>query len=159
MGKRTKRSYIAILGGVIAVLGVVLSIFIRELGWWNFLSVVGDNVDYTNTWAGAFFGDSDPYFSPEFTYLLPGIISGVGALLCLPGNKFLSFIGSLAVIAGLVVFLFLVQGSWIGDLADLLGKSALWDSGAFSKWRLGFGYFITAGGGILALVGAVTFKN
>jgi len=70
MARKTKRSYIAILGGIIALLGVVLSIFIRELGWWNFLSVIGDNVDYTDTWASAFFGDTDPYFNPEFTYLL-----------------------------------------------------------------------------------------
>ena len=152
MAKKTKRSYIAIVGGIVAILGVGLSIFIKELGWWNVLS----GEEYTTTWTSAFFGNTDPYFADEFNYLLPGIIAALGGLLCLFGNKMLSIVGGVVIIAGIIVFIVLLPGSntFLG-LAEAFDKSPYWDTGIIYKWRLGIGFFITCGGAVLALLGGL----
>jgi hypothetical protein len=154
MATKSNRSYIAIFGGIVAILGIVLSIFIKELGWWNLLAIIGSDVNYTDIFTTAFFGDNSVYFNSELTYLLPGIIAGVGGLLCLPGNKFLSLVGGVAVLAGIVVFMILLGDSWVGDVAELAGNSPFWGGVLFFKWRLGIGFFITGGGGLLAIIGA-----
>ncbi len=164
MAKKASRSFLAIIGGIIAVLGVVLSIFIKELGWWNFLTVFNDEIT-NNAFFSAFFGKGDPeYFGDTFTLLLPGIIAGVGGLLCVTGNKFLSLIGSVLVIVGIVVFIVLLGDSDAAVWADFINTNIYWDSvgvtvgDAFTgiRWRFGYGLFITAGGGILALIGGIT---
>jgi len=155
MAKKTSRSIIAIVGGIIALFGIVLGIFIKELGWWNMLNVFLGDVEYTNLYTTAFFGDVDTYFSSELTYLLPGIIAGVGALLCLSGNKILSLIGGIAVFAGMGLFMILLGGSWVGDLAELSDKNPFSDSFLVFKWRLGIGFYITGSGGLLALIGGL----
>ena len=163
MAKKTSRSLLAMIGGLIAIVGVVLSIFIKEFGWWNFLTVVNNEVT-NNEYLSAFFGDGDPYFADTFTLLLPGIVAGVGAILCLTGNKFLSFAGSILVIVGIVLFFVFLGDSDAASLASFLDTNIYWDSfgvtigDSFSgvRWRLGIGLFVTAGGGILSLVGSIT---
>ncbi|MBN2155876.1 MAG: hypothetical protein JW776_07515 [Candidatus Lokiarchaeota archaeon] len=166
MTKKTQRSFLAIIGGIAALLGVVLSIFIKELGWWNFLTVLGNEVT-DNDYLSAFFGDGDPYFSDTFTYLLPGIIAGVGALLCLPGNKILSLLGSVLVLVGVGVFFVLLGDSEAAVWASYIDTNIFWDSAGITigdsftgvRWRLGIGLFMTAGGGIIGLIGALTSKK
>ena len=75
--------------------------------------------------------------------------------MCLFGNKFLSIVGGIVTLAGLVVFMILLGDSWIGDLAELGGESAFWGGTLIWKWRLGIGFFITGGGGILAILGGI----
>lgn len=164
MAKKTNRSFLAIIGGIIAVLGVVLSIFIKELGWWNFKTLILGDVT-NNSYLSSFFGDGDPYFADTFTLLLPGIIAGVGGLLCITGNKFLSLIGSVLVIVGIVLFFVFLGDSDAATLASYIDTNIYWDSfgggDPFSgwKWHLGIGLFMTAGGGILSLVGAITTSS
>ncbi len=163
MSSKSNRSLLAMIGGFIAVLGVVLSIFIKEIGWWNFLTVVNNEVT-NNSYLSAFFGDGDPYFANTFTLLLPGIIAGVGGLLCITGNKFLSLIGSVLVIVGIVLFFVFLGDSDAAVLADYLDTNIFWDSFGVTigdsftgvRWRMGIGIFVTTGGGILSLVGAIT---
>lgn len=164
MANKSSRSYLAMIGGLVAVLGVGLSIFIKELGWWNFLTVINNEVT-DNAFFSAFFGEGNAnYFGDTFTLLLPGIIAGVGGVLCLTGNRFLSLIGSVIVIVGIVIFLVLLGDSDAAALADFLGTNIFWDKAGITigdaftgfRWRLGYGMFITAGGGILALIGGIT---
>lgn len=150
---KNRRSIIAIVGGVIILVSVALSIFIKELGWWNLLTVLGDDVTYTDVFTTPFFGDNDTYFNAELTYLLPGIIAGIGGILCLFGNKYLSITGGLVAITGMIVFMIFLGDSWVGDLAELAGKGALWGGILVWKWRLGIGFFITGGGALLAILG------
>jgi len=166
MAKKANRSFLAIVGGIIALLGVGLSIFIKELGWWNLLTVVNNEVT-NNAYLSAFYGDGDPYFNETFTYLLPGIIAGVGALLCLPGNKFLSILGSVLVFVGVGIFIVLLSDSEAATWAGFIDTNIFWDSFGVTigdsftgvRWRFGFGLFGTTGGGIISLIGALTVKR
>ena len=162
MAKKSNRSILAIVGGLIVVLGVVLSIFIEELGWWNFKTFLFGEVASSN-YLSVFFADGDPYFADTFTLLLPGIIASIGGIMCITGNRILSFIGSVLVIVGVVLFLVFLGDS---DVSTIL--SSYLDSNIFfetvgggdpfsgAKWYLGIGFFMTAGGGILSLIGAIT---
>ena len=163
MANKSNRSILAMIGGIVIVLGVVLSIFLKELGWWNFLTVVGGDVT-DNYYLSAFFGDGDPYFADTLTLLLPGILAGIGGLLCITGNRFLAFIGSVLGIVGIVLFIVFLGDSDAATVANYLDTSIFWDKvgitvgDVFSgvKWRLGIGLFTTGGGSILALVGGIT---
>ena len=163
--KMAKRniSILAIIGGIVALVGIGLSIFIEELGWWNFFDIL-DNDIVGSSFFSAFFGTGEgQYFSDTFKFLLPGIIAGAGALLCLLGNKFLSIIGSIAVFVGIILFIIFLPDANLPLGVGASETSIYWDDLGVTilesftglKWRFGIGLFITAGGGLLSLVGGI----
>lgn len=161
-----KRSTLALIGGLIALLGIGLSLFIEIFGWWNFYTIFNNEVT-DSTFYTAFFETSENYFNDELTYLLPGIIAGVGALLCITSNKTLSIIGGILIFVGIGVFLVLLGDSDIADLANYTDTNVFWDrfgvqiGDSFTGWRwqLGYGMIATAVGGVLGLVGGFTAKK
>jgi hypothetical protein len=156
-------SILAIIGGIVALVGIGLSIFIEEIGWWNYFDILNNNI-VDSSFFSAFFGTGEgQYFSDTFKFLLPGIIAGAGALICLLGNKFLSIIGSIAVIAGIILFIIFLPDADLPLAVGASGTSIYWDnfgvtvleSFTGAKWRFGIGFFITGGGGLLSLVGGL----
>ena len=155
-----KRSFsiIAFIGGLIALAGIILSLFVDQFGWWNFYTISNNNVVGSDFLTG-FYGNADNAFNEELTYLIPGILASLGALMCLTSNKYLAIIGSVLIFAGVGMFLILLGDSDAADLADALDTNIFWDrfgieiAGNFTgvRWQLGYGLMTVAAGGIIGL--------
>ena len=160
------KSVVALIGGIIALIGIVLSFFVEIFGWWNFYTIVLDDVT-DSFFMNAFFGDTEELFHEELTYLLPGILASLGAILCLTQNKTLSIIGAVLIIGGIGFYLVLLGDSDAANLANNLDTNIFWDEfgievfNSFSgvRWQIGYGMITTAVGGVVGLIGGLTAKK
>ncbi|UYP46765.1 hypothetical protein NEF87_003050 [Candidatus Lokiarchaeum ossiferum] len=160
------KSVIALIGGIIVLLGIVLSFFVDIFGWWNFYTIFADDVT-DSYFMNAFFGDTDELLNEDLTYLIPGILASLGGILCLTQNKALSIIGGVLVIGGIGFYLILLGDSDAANLANNLDTNILWDEfgvtlfNSFTgvRWQLGYGMITTAVGGIVGIIGGLTAKK
>ena len=127
--------YLGFIGGFLAIVGVVASLFIEILAWYTlgpfWLNAIGGGT------AGII---ADPI---EIFTLLPGIIAILGAIICLIPKKMTILIGSLLVLIGVGLFIYILY-SLTGDF------SFFW---AGPTAHIGYGAIITTFGGILAFIG------
>jgi len=123
------------VGGFIAIVGIVASLFIEILAWYS------GGLYYVNAIGGGTVGIiADPI---DYLKLLPGIIAILGAILCLIPKKLTCLIGGLLVLIGVGLFVF--------GLYDTFGDfSFFWVS---STVHIGYGAMITTLGGILGFIG------
>ena len=86
------------IGGFIAIVGIVASLFIEYLAWYN------GGTYYLNAIGGGTVGIiADPI---DWLKFLPGIIAILGAILCLIPKKLTCLIGGLLVLIGVGLFVF-----------------------------------------------------
>ena len=160
------KSVIALIGGIIALLGIVLSFFVDIFGWWNFYTIFADDVT-DSYFMNAFFGDTEELLHEDLTYLIPGILATLGGILCLTQNKVLSIIGGVLIIGGIGFYLVLLGDSEAATLANNLDTNIIWDEFGVTlfdtftgmRWQLGYGMITTAVGGIVGIIGGLTAKK
>ncbi|QEE17877.1 hypothetical protein DSAG12_03715 [Promethearchaeum syntrophicum] len=127
---------LGIIGGFFAIVGIVASLFVELLGWYN----AGPGA-YVNAIGGGTAGIiASPIVILEF---LPGIIAVLGAILCFVPKKITCLIGGLLVIIGAGLFLF-------GATANFSNFGAFWVS---STVHIGYGWMICVFGGLLGFIG------
>ena len=122
------------IGGFIAIVGIVASLFIEILAWY-----AGPN------WVNAIGGVNGVIMVSPFDIMafLPGVIAVLGAILCFIPKKLTCLIGGLLVIIGVGLFLF-------GVTSNFSNFSVFWVS---STIHIGYGWMITTLGGILGFIG------
>ena len=126
---------LSFMGGFLAFVGIVASLFIEYLAWYNTGS------DWVNAIGGSSTGMiADPIIILE---LLPGVIAVLGAILCFIPKKITILIGGLLILGGVGLFLFGVTSSF----SDF---SVLWVS---STVHIGYGAMVTTLGGIMGFIG------
>jgi hypothetical protein len=160
-------SIIVLLGGIIILVGVLLSLFVKEFGWWMWDGrIFIKNGEYFLTAfggeQGSLMGEDTTFYSEEMTQVLAGGLAALGGLLCLSKKKSLGLIGGLLAIVGCILFLVYLGDT---DLAKNLADNDLSIFGGevnniliSGKWQLGYGFIATAVGGILALIAAAMKK-
>lgn len=124
------------MGGFLAFLGIVASLFIEYLAWYN----TGANI-----WINAIGGGTAEIIADPIVILelLPGVIAILGAILCFIPKKLTCLIGGLLVLIGVGIFVFGLYTS-SGDF------SFFWVS---STVHIGYGAMLTTIGGILGFIG------
>jgi len=131
MGKRI----LGFIGGFLAIVGIVASLFIEILAWFN------NGANWVNAIGGGSPGIiADPIVPLE---LLPGIIAILGAILCFVPKKLTCLIGGLLVIIGVGLFAFGLYSSF-GDF------TFFWTS---TTVHIGYGWMVTTLGGIIGFIG------
>ena len=131
MGKRI----LGFIGGFIAIVGIVASLFIEILAWYT----VGPF--WFNSIGGGFVGIiADPI---EIMMLLPGIIAILGAIICLIPKRVTCLIGGLLVLIGAGLFTYILFDA-SGDF------SFFWVN---ADWHIGYGWMITVLGGLIGFIG------
>jgi hypothetical protein len=131
MGKRI----LGFIGGFIAIVGIVGSLFIEILAWLN----VGP-FWFNSIGGGMSIIIADPIDILEF---LPGVIAILGAILCFVPKKLTLLIGGLLVLIGAGLFVF--------GLYDLFGDfSFFWVD---STVHIGYGWMLTVLGGLIGFIG------
>jgi hypothetical protein len=167
------KKIVVILGGVIAVVGVLASFLDQTLGFWQVLKSVEflGNTTNTTTFLSSFGQLSntadDTIVTLEkssitlivgISILLGGVIATIGASVEKNG---LAIIGTVLMLVGLAYFLYSLSNfaeivDFVEDQGALFGNAtSTFISTTTLTWRLGNGYFISAGGSIIALVGAI----
>lgn len=126
---------LSFMGGFLAIVGIVASLFIEYLAWYN----TGSN------WVNAIGGGSAEIIADPIVImdLLPGVIAVLGAILCFIPKKLTCLIGGLLVLIGVGLFLF-------GITSNFSDFSVFWES---STIHIGYGWMITTLGGILGFIG------
>ena len=145
---------ISTVGGLTVLVGTFLSLFIGDLGWWNYNLVL-------NGWVNAFGGGdgswvSDPiYFADNIIDMLPGVITSVGGLLLLLQNKPMTIVGGILGLAGIGLFIYaLYSNSTLVSIVEGVGANMFWWEGGLGTYiRIGYGWIITGGGSVLGLLG------
>ena len=131
MGKRI----LGYIGGFFAIVGIVASLFIEYLAWYN------AGPFYVNAIGGGTAGIiASPFVILEF---LPGIIAIIGTILCFIPKKLTCLIGGLLVLIGAGLFLF-------GATANFSNFGLFWAS---STIHIGYGWMVTVLGGLLGFIG------
>ncbi len=122
------------IGGFLAIVGIVASLFIEYLAWY-----AGPN------WVNAIGGVNGEIMASPFDILafLPGVIALLGAILCFIPKKLTCLIGGLLVLIGVILFLF-------GVTSNFSDFSVFWVS---STVHFGYGAICTTLGGILGFIG------
>ena len=107
---------LSFMGGFLAFVGIVASIFIEYLAWYS------TGTDWVNAIGGGSAGMiADPIVILE---LLPGVIAVLGAILCFIPKKLTCLIGGLLVLIGVGLFVFgLYTNS--GDFSFLWASSTV----------------------------------
>ncbi|MHA1745439.1 MAG: hypothetical protein ACTSWW_05535 [Promethearchaeota archaeon] len=167
------KKIVVILGGVIAVVGVLASFLDQTLGFWQVLDLVEfvGNTTETTTFLSSFGQLSntadDPIVTVEkssimlivgLSILLGGVIATIGAGV---EKNALAIIGTVLILVGLVYFVYALPN--FIEIADIVeDQSALFGDATTTfivtltrTWRLGNGFFISAAGSITALVGSI----
>ncbi len=139
---------LAFFGGLIAVVGFVLSIFLELFAYYN--DPIG--------WYGALGGyntgiDINEYYG-ETMFLVAGIIVALGGVMCLTQGKGLAAIGGILVIGGCAFWYFALTNSLPG--VGTFDFSIFWES---NNARIGYGWITSAAGGLIGLIGAFTGKD
>ncbi len=165
---------IAIVGGLIAVLGPLLGIYIDALGMWNFSTTFGSIIttqrfDVLGTYyyqLGSFVADPETNQTIQvlgILILIGGAILLVGGL---AGSRSIAAIGGVVAIVGAVVFALMLQGILDADyfyLSDYsifitYNQSILFNTTTLTQ-MLGGGFWTAVVGGGIGLVGALTLKK
>jgi hypothetical protein len=165
---------IAIVGGLIAVLGPLLGIYIDALGLWNYSSTI---VNITTTQRfdvlGTYYWQIGNWVaSPETnqTIQVLGILILIGGAILLvgglTGSRAIAAIGGVIAIVGAVVFALMLQGIldadyfYISDYSIYLtyNQSIFYDTTVLTQ-MLGGGFWTAVIGGGIGLVGALTLKK
>lgn len=169
MARKSKSndSILILIGGILAIIGVVLSLFIKEFGWWMWEGrIFLGNGDYFLTAfggeQGSLMGDDSTLFSEENIQILAGVLALIGGALCLTKKKMFGILGGILIIVGCILFL-----TYLGDtdLANYLADndySIFWGevSNIFidGTWQIGYGMITSTIGAILAIIGSTTKK-
>jgi len=168
------KKIIIIIGSIIGLLGVLAGLIDQTLGWWEFTSVyelLGNTTTYKTFLSP--FGNITYDYQDDVDALESKIVIVI-AILVIIGNiviliggfmdkKMIAFIGVFIVLVGLSYFLYsLGNFEQIMDLIQDESKSVLFGKETISfigtlnnSWRLGNGYFITAGGFIISAIGSL----
>ena len=177
MAKSDTGKILAIIGGLVGVVAVLLSLLVADLAWWqahveNYLGFI-DGTAYINA-----FAVTSNTGNSETEFLQEGIMILIGSLIFLATSiliiftavkeeKTYSILCSIGMIAGL--FLFCYGLSLVTDLENIMeGLSGIFgesytifwgavDLGVLGSWswRLGNGFFIGAVAAGIALIGAL----
>lgn len=167
------KKLVVILGGVIAVVGVLASFLDQTLGFWQVFDVfeILATTTETTTFISSFgqisntaddtieiLEKSSTMLIIGITILLGGVIAAIGAGV---EKKTLAIIGTALILVGLVYFVYTLPN--FTEIADIVeDQSALFGDATYTfigtltrTWRLGNGFFISAAGSITALVGSI----
>ena len=151
----------AVFGGIIVLLGVFLSLFIEELGWYNWDLII------SRGWINSFGGsgvhagsDIDyEYFPEDIIDMLSGILAVAGGLLLLTRSRGMCILGAIIVLVGCGIFLYdLAQNNFLNNLADYIADGNwFWNEKTVINityyMRIGYGWIMTGAGGIIGLIG------
>ena len=169
---RIMKKIIVILGGIIAVIGVLASFLDQTLGFWQVLDsleILGSTTD-TTTFLSSFgqisnTDDSIETLEQSTIMLIIGISILVGGVIAIIGagveKNGLAIIGTVLMLVGLVYFVyslpnFVEIADLVEDNSAFFGEATYTFIGTLTRtWRLGNGFFISTGGCIISLVGAV----
>ncbi|MHA1718418.1 MAG: hypothetical protein ACTSWX_03390 [Promethearchaeota archaeon] len=129
------------IGGFLAFVGIVASLFIEYIAWFNNGSI----------WVNAIGGGSGEIIPNPIVILefLPGVIAIIGAILCFIPKKVTLSIGGLLVIIGAGLFVYGLYTSF-GDF------SFFWTS---LSVHIGYGWMATVLGGLLGFIGTFVGKD
>lgn len=167
------KKIVAIIGGIIGLAGIIASLFDQTLGWWEITSVVeilGSSTTY-KTFLSPFgnlsYDYKDDIISIEGSIMiLIALTTIIGNVLLLVGaftdKNVLVIIGTFLAIIGLTYFLYSIGNfEEITALIQDESLSVIFGSESYtfiatttSNWRLGNGYFVTAAGAMVSLVGS-----
>ena len=149
---------LALLGGLLVVLGVLLSIVMDLFGWWNY----SINISYSN-WINAFGGLNwnnsieNLYSDDSILEMIPGVIAIVGGILILIRKPGPGLIGALVVFFSVALFINNLDS--FNSLNNFIevnnGNLYWWTSGNF-YCHIGIGLIITSLGALLGLIGSLT---
>ena len=163
--------FLVFIGGVIALVGVLLPLTDETMAWWWLESEppVGDATTYYLLPFGTISNDqnNDVIEIDDSIITMISILVVAGALLLIIGgvmeNKTLAGLGLLMVIGGLIYFLVAledieeIEDLFFNELPDnlLFGEETrtFWIIEYDFTWRLGTGYFISWIGTVLSIVG------
>ena len=169
---------IPIIGGIILIIGVLIGFVDKTLGFWqiksvyellgntttdiSFLSIFGQ-ISETGSNDVSSVADISPFLIVAISILIGGILIIFGGV---KNTKGITIIACVIAIAGLAYFVYsLANIPEVGNLMILISndKSRIFGSDTYSLigtttyyWRLGNGYFISAGGVFISLFGSFT---
>lgn len=153
---------LAFFGGLLVILGVVLSIFFNILGWWNF----NVTVLFPDRWFNAFGGLSwdntvQNYFNDDSVIeMIPGVIAAVGGLMLITQSRFLGLLGGMLVFVAIGIFAYnMLQYDLIVDFAELMGGNIFWWEESVFSIKMGYGLMMSAGGSLIGMIGCISKKD
>jgi len=140
----------------------VLSIFIGSLGWYTF-EALGQTYWLNAIGGSGLNGEVLGYIPDDFSntgtilWMVAGILSVVGGILCLTQGKAASVLGGVIAIGGCFVFFYIIPfATSFGVSAPEFNFDYFWPS---DNAHIGYGWIITAAGGLIGLIGGFTGED
>jgi hypothetical protein len=162
---------VALIGAFSTLIGVGLSLLLPDLMAWYRLELSTGEGYYLNGLGFLIIRGSLIEREDSLLVLIGGIGSILGAILCIISaikeSKKIGFFGGVFMLLGpilLIIELATRVGDFttaIGAFVDGLGKGIFWgswdDGFTFYTWELWIGFYMSAAGGFLGLLGGVAY--
>lgn len=164
MAKNTNLRFIALIGGLLGLVAVLIGLIPSEISWWYVKETIANNAAYLN--AFGYFTDmnGEVRFIDDYLILISGLIFLAGSILIMYGafkeQKGIAIISAVLMIVGLVLFCVALNANadW-GNVETFLSwmdnqSSVFYGEWAFWRWGLGIGFYLGAVGAGIGIVGA-----
>lgn len=172
-----KEKVLLIIGGILGMLGVILSEFIPNVfGWYHFLegTNLGSDTYYVSGLGNVFTQISNYYpkvaVDMSILMVLGGSMVMAGAFTCLGSSakklKNAGIVGGIGMLLGLLFFLIdLLAGisefaQFVNGEVDYFGLGSVFsghasNGGGYIYYEIWYGFYITLASGFLALIGGI----
>ncbi len=166
---------IGIIGGILGLIGAIFQFFDQTMGWWQdytttplggitngtwFLNLLGQITSDNSKFKSETLANTTIVYIVLLAVVIGGILLFIGGI---TGKSSYGAIGTLLLLGGLIYFVYSLPN--IPEIQSLLQNYTVsnyfYSSGQFSilsivfsnaTWRLGNGFFITAGGALLGII-------
>lgn len=176
MAKNANLKFIAILGGIVGLIAILIGLFPSDASWWTIRTQNLDLAYYLNPFG--FFTNQDNQTSPSIDslILLSGLIFLAGSVLIIYGgykeSKGIALLSGILMIIALVLFCIVLNTktnwgdvdsnlSFLDDQTNLLFGSisiVVFIILETVNWSLGIGFYVAAVGAGIGIIGAVVMK-
>ena len=169
MAKNSNLKLIAVIGGLLGLIAVLIGLVPSEISWWYVKETVGNNAAYLN--AFGYFTDmnGEVEFIDDYLILLSGVIFLISSIMIMyggvKGQQGIAIISGVLMIVGLVLFCVALNAnedwgnvesflSWLDNESTVFyGEWLVW------RWGLGVGFYLGAVGAGIGIIGAVVMNK
>jgi len=165
MAKNTNLKFIAVIGGILGIIAVLIGLLPSEVSWWYVKETVFNNAEYLNAFGYYTDYNGQVSFVDDYLILISGIIFLAGSVLIMYGavkeQKGIAIISGVLMIVGLVLFCVALNANenWdaVAPYLDWLDNQSTVFYGEFLIWRwgLGIGFYLGAVGAVIGIIGAL----
>ena len=168
MGKNENLRYIAVLGGLLGIVAVLISLIPSDVSWWSVRDTIFNQSTVLNAFGIFTLSNGNVVLPPDYLILIAGLSFLIGSLLitfsAIQKKKAIAILSGLIMVVGLIVFCVALNAKtnweevnilliWLNSQSNLLfGEYFVF------QWGLGIGFYLAIVGTVIGIIGALVMN-